>query len=162
MGIYDDMARDTADDMVDEYERQELEERIRAQEKDDQVRQIRLQRHYANLTNQAVNNGVLEACKEAGISLEEYSRMTGEDPDQYISQVQKSTKKHTHKVIAKARKRNAKGQFVQQPAAKQSPTGRPAKSLQDVQKGNYANSRERYDDMINTVVDSLGPEFFTP
>lgn len=160
---YDEFQRETANDMVSDFDRQEIEERIQAQEKEDQIRQIRAQRQFVTLQNQAVNDGVSEACRELGLSVEEYARLAGQDPHQQLSLIKKAAKKLAVKTV---RKRNPQGRFVKAGHAGSQPAGqgrRPVKSFDEIKSTDYGNrDNDRLDDIVGTVLDAMPPEFFLP
>ena len=89
---------------------------------------------------------------EAGITSAELARLQQENPglyDQAIDHAFKSYSKTLRSAV-----RNPKGQFTRQPSAKQD---KPAKTLDEIHQADYGRrDNDRLDDIISTVVDSMG------
>ena len=97
---------------------------------------------------------------EAGLNQAEMNRLCRENPGLYDQAIDHAFKSFNKTVKAA---RNSKGQFTGQPVAKHPVSSKPVKSVEEIKSTDYGRrDNDRLDDIVATVLGSLGPNMFVP
>lgn len=110
------------DENID-YEQQEIQTRLLAE---DRARQNLNSQYVAQYNQTMIQQGVSEACAEAGISPEDFSRMSGFDLEMTGAEIKNAAKSMVRGVVSKAKK----GQKAPQAGTQPRQPGQPAQPVQ--------------------------------